>query len=93
MYTTPKPKEPHLLRAWVLYQLALKGITFSSLAKQNGGRRDLPSRAFTQRSPKWEKIIADALLKMPSELWPERYAAEAAKVACGKSTRKSRRMQ
>lgn len=64
-----------------------------SLAKQNCAGRALVSRAFTQRMPKWEKIIADAMLMMPAELWPERYAADATKLACGKSTRKKRRAQ
>jgi Ner family transcriptional regulator len=89
MLTTQRPKEPHLLREWVKYQLRLKGITFTSLANKYGGGRELPCRAFTQRSPKWEKIIADAMLMMPEELWPERYV----KTSGCKSTRKRRGAQ
>lgn len=89
MLTTQRPKEPHLLREWVKYQLRLKGITFMALAKQHGAGRELVSRAFTKRMPKWEKIIANALLMMPEELWPERYA----KASGGKSTRKRRGAQ
>ena len=73
MSTTPRPKEPHLLRLWVRYKLGVKGITFASLAKQHNCRRDLISRPFLQHSPKWEKVIADAMLMIPEELWPERY--------------------
>ncbi len=89
MSTSPRPKEPHLLREWVKYELKLRGITLTSLAKKHGVGREMPSRVFRERQSKWEKIIADAMLMMPEELWPERYA----KASSGKSTRKRRGAQ
>lgn len=93
MNTNERPKEPLLLREWVKYQLRLKGITFASLAKQHGARRDLPCMPFVKSYPKWERIVSAALDMKPEELWPERFAAKAAKKAYAKSTRKSRRVQ
>ena len=96
MLPIQKPKEPHLLREWVKYQLRLKSITLMSLALKHGSHRNKVSLAFIRPSPKWEKIIADAMLMMPEELWPERYAARAARRAKPrkrKSTRKTGRAQ
>lgn len=94
MITKQKPKEPHLIKEWVKYQLGIRGLSFAELARRNGGvRREVPGKPFYQSYPKWEKIIAAAVDMKPEELWPARYAARTAKKACGKSTRKSRRAQ
>lgn len=96
LYAIPKPKEPHLLREWVKYVLRLKGITLTALANQHGARRDATSIVFLRPSPKWEKIIADAVVMMPEELWPERYTKRAARktqTLKRKSTRKTRGAQ
>lgn len=94
MITEQKPKEPHLIKEWVKYQLGIRGLSFAELARQNGGvRREVPGKVFYMSYPKWERIVAVALGVQPEELWPERYAARAAKKACGKSTRKRGRAQ
>lgn len=93
MYTKRPPKESHLLREWVRYQLRLKGLSWADLAKQHGGRRDQPCRAFNISYPKWEKIIAATLDMKPEELWPERFKERAARALRGESTRISRYMQ
>lgn len=65
------------------------------LARTQGVGREVPSSVFRKRYPKWEKIIADILVMMPCELWPERYPGKSALVSTGKrkSTRKSRAAQ
>lgn len=94
MITIQKPKEPHLIKEWVKYQLGIRGLSFAELARQNGGvRREVPGKVFYMSYPKWERIIASALCVQPEYIWPERYAARAEKKACSKSTRKRRRAQ
>jgi Ner family transcriptional regulator len=67
------------LKAWVLYQLQIRGLSFAEVARRNGNaRRDLPRMAFDVPYPKWEKIVAAAIDMKPEELWPERYAKRAA---------------
>lgn len=91
MITKKKPKDPGHIKEWVKYQLGIRGLSFAELARRNGGvRREVPGKVFYMSYPKWERIIAAALDVQPEYLWPERYAARAAKTACGKSTRKSR---
>ncbi len=99
MLTTDKLKETRVLRAWVLFRLAEKGLTFTALADRYGAGRELPSKVFTSpHYPKWEKIIADAILMMPEEIWPERYKERADRkskqlLRKAKSTRKERGAQ
>lgn len=90
MSTTPRPKEPHLFKEWVKYELKLRGYTLTALAKTQGVCREVPSSVFRNRRPKWEKIIANILEMMPCELWPERYPGQSVIVSTGKrkSTRK-----
>ncbi len=95
MSTTPRPKEPHLFREWVKYELKLRGYTMTAVAKTQGVGREVPSSVFRRHRPKWEKIIANILEMMPCELWPERYPGESVIVPVGKrkSTRKTRGAQ
>lgn len=91
MNKNDRPKEPLLLREWAKYQLRLKGITFTALAKQHGARRDVPCIPFVRPFPKWERIVAESLGLQPEELWPERWQKRAARK--GESTRKRRATQ
>jgi Ner family transcriptional regulator len=89
MITKRKPKESHLVKEWVKYQLGIRGLSFAELARQNGGvRREVPGKVFYMRYPKWERIVAAALDMQPEQLWPERYKDRATKTPRGKSTRK-----
>jgi Ner family transcriptional regulator len=94
MLTIKKTKEHSHLKEWVKYQLAIRGLSYAELARRNGNvRREVPCKVFYMSYPKWELIIATAINTRPEELWPERYAARAAKKACAKSTRKNRQVQ
>lgn len=85
-----QPQNKKHLKAWVLYQLQIRGLSFAEIARRNGNaRRDLPRMAFDMPYPKWEKIVAAAIDMEPEELWPERYAKRAAR----KSTKTFRRAE
>jgi len=64
------------LKAWVMYQLSIRGLSFAELARQNGNvKRDVPGRVFYMSYPKWERIVAAAIDMKPEDLWPERWTA------------------
>lgn len=62
-------------RAWIKYQLELRGHSFASIARDLGLDRCTVRSAVLKRYPKMEKAIADYLGTTPEEIWPERYLA------------------
>jgi Ner family transcriptional regulator len=69
------PSDPRIRREWIKYQLAIRGHSLSTLAREHGKTRQQPQAALRKPYPKWERIIADALGLEPRQLWPERYDA------------------
>lgn len=69
------PKEPAARRAWVLYQLRLRGWSFNSLAKRHGVSRQTLSMACLIPSSHMERILAKALGLKVEDLFPERFDA------------------
>ncbi|CAA0103205.1 helix-turn-helix domain-containing protein [Zhongshania aliphaticivorans] len=66
-------QDPIKRRAWVIFQLSLKGQTFASVAREHGYERTAPRQAFERRYPRMEQILADAVGLPVQALWPERY--------------------
>ena len=73
MHTTPPPKNPAQLRAWIKYQLELRGTNFQKLAEDNDLTRNAIRHALDRHYPKAERIIAKAIGVEPAALWPDRY--------------------
>lgn len=69
------PTDPHQRRAWVLYQLKLRGMTFASIAEANGWSRTAVRQAMFLPSYPQEVAVAKALGLNPQQLFPERYDA------------------
>lgn len=67
--------DPAKRRAWVLYQLKLKGESLASIARGAGVTRQQTQKAMFEPYPRMEKILADALGVAPQQLFPERYDA------------------
>lgn len=70
------PTDPHQRRAWVLYQLKLRGMTFASIAEANGWSRTAVRQAMFLPSYPQEVAVAEALDLEPQQLFPERYDAK-----------------
>lgn len=68
--------DPMKRKAWVRYQLELKGLSLASLAKRWGNTRQQPQRALYSPYPLWEKRLAEELGLTPQQLFPERYDAD-----------------
>lgn len=64
-------------RAWVIYQLKLRGQTLASIARQASPSvtKQQTQKAMSSPYPRMEKLIANALGLKPQELFPERYDA------------------
>lgn len=66
--------DPAKRRAWVIYQLNLRGESLASLARRIGLTRTAPSYALRKPYPKMERAIADAVDVPVHVLFPDRYA-------------------
>ena len=66
--------DPAKRRAWVIYQLNLRGQSLASLARRLGLTRTTPSYALSKPYPKMERAIAEAVEVPVHVLFPDRYA-------------------
>ncbi|MEB3167892.1 MAG: helix-turn-helix domain-containing protein [Synechococcaceae cyanobacterium] len=73
MLTTRPPKNPTKKWAWIIYQLALRGLNLSDIARDLGVTRQAICRANYGRRPRIERAIAARLDLPPCRIWPERY--------------------
>ena len=69
------PTDPKIRNAWIKYQLAIRDLTFSDIAREGGVTNQTIRRTLDARYPKWDRIIASKIGLTPAEIWPERYAA------------------
>lgn len=60
-------------RAWIKYQLELRGYSLSSLARELGVSRHAPKLALDRPYPRMERAIAEKIELRPEQVWPERY--------------------
>lgn len=67
------PKEPAIRRAWVIYQLRLRGLSLRRLAKREGVSHNALGHALVAPSSHIEPVLAKALGLKVRELFPERF--------------------
>lgn len=65
--------KPLTRRAWIIYQLTIKGESLASVARRQGVSRQAMQRVLTYPYPRMEKALADFLGIAPHVLFPERY--------------------
>ena len=70
------PKEATLRWEWVKYQLRLKGYSLAKLGRELGVTRKCLVLVQHQHYPKMQKAIADKLIMLPQEIWPDRYGKD-----------------
>jgi len=68
------PKDLLQRREWIKFQLRLRGITLSGMARELGVSRQALGQTLVQSYPKMERVIAAKLGLEPEIIWPERYA-------------------
>jgi Ner family transcriptional regulator len=69
------PTTPEARRAWIKYQLQLRGLSLAGLAERQGLSRKTVQKALHSGYPKMERLIAKSLGLTPRQLWPERFDA------------------
>lgn len=69
------PADPTERKAWIKYQLEIKGSSFADLARETGNSRQTVRKSLDIKYPKWDRAIADKIGLSVSDIWPERYAA------------------
>jgi Ner family transcriptional regulator len=69
------PTDPAERKAWIKYQLEIKGSSFADLARETGNSRQTVRKSLDIKYPKWDRAIAKKIGMTPAEIWPERYAA------------------
>lgn len=69
------PKNPAERRAWVCFQLRLRGRSLSKIARDEGVSQQAVSNALMTPSSRLEQAIAEALDLTPEQLFPERFDA------------------
>lgn len=69
------PEHPRERQAWVLFQLKLRGESYSSIAEREGVNRTSVRKAMTEPSFTMEHAIAETLELTVQELFPERHDA------------------
>lgn len=74
LYPSPEVLADTSIRwAWIQFQLKATGRSFAALAREHEMRKEALTCVKTQRYPRGERVIADALgLEVP-KLFPERY--------------------
>lgn len=70
------PNEALARAAWVQYQLKLRGLSLSRLARQHGWTPRVLSTALRVPSYPQEVALAEALELTVPQLFPDRYAAD-----------------
>lgn len=75
------PADPVGRRAWILAALRLHGWTLGRIARDLGCSRSAPRQALVRPSLPMEREIARRIGIAPESIWPERYAARAARAA------------
>jgi len=66
--------DPAKRRAWVIYQLNLRGKSLASLAREYQLERTAPGQALRSPYPRMERAIAEAVDVPVHELFPDRYS-------------------
>ena len=88
--TTTDFSDPGKRRAWVQYQLKVKGRSLASLARELGVVRHAPGHALAKPYPRMEHAIAEAIGIPVQVLFPERYFPNGERsIRMGRGDRKS----
>jgi Ner family transcriptional regulator len=69
-------RNPTERRAWVIFQLKIRGRTLPSLAREQGVSQQALGAALSSPSQALEAAIADAVERHVTDLFPERFASD-----------------
>jgi len=87
--TVNVPKSPAERRAWIVYQLRIRGASLRRLAAQVGVSPQAMSNALMLPSSHLEPVIAEALGLTVQQLFPERFDALGTRVCWTRDQQRS----
>ena len=67
------PLDQNQRRAWIKYQLDLRGISLGDIGREHGVTRAAARLALVKPYPRMERVIAEKIGLLPQTIWPERY--------------------
>lgn len=85
------PKMPAERRAWVIYQLRIRGLSLSRLARDEGVSHQAMSLAFTTSSSHLQETIAKAIGLTARQLFPEYFDASGNRLTWTRERQRSTR--
>lgn len=88
--TLDLPKNPAMRRAWLVYQLRLRGLTVRELARREGVSHVALSRTMFLPSSHLERVIAKALGTTVRQLFAERYGSDGQRLHATRAPQRSR---
>ena len=68
------PKNPVERRAWIIYQLHIRGLSLRGLAREEGVSQQAMSACLIGPNSHLEPLIANAIGLTPVQLFPERFS-------------------
>lgn len=89
--TLDVPRNPAERRAWVCYQLRLRGDSLSAIARRIGVSHQAVSNAMMTPSKDIEQAIAEAIGLTPEQLFPEWFDAAGKRLVRTRPTQRSTR--
>lgn len=84
------PKEPAIRRAWVLFQLRIRGYSLATIAKELGVSRQTVRLALVEPRARVEPAIAAKLGLRVQDLFPERFDNTGRRLHADRSRKPSR---
>jgi lambda repressor-like predicted transcriptional regulator len=90
--TTDIPKNPAIRRAWICYQLRIRGLSLRGLARREGvSQQAMSAAALGGGYCALQEVLAGALGVRPHDLFPELYDATGARLGITRSPQRSKR--
>jgi Ner family transcriptional regulator len=82
-------RDPPKRRAWIIFQLSLKGLSMAAVGREAGVGRQAVYRVFDAQYPRMEQVLATALGVTPQFLFPERFDKDGKRLS-GRGLQKNR---
>ena len=89
--TADIPKNPAVRRAWIVYQLRIRGTSLRCLARNHDVTHQAMSNALMLSSARLQTVIAEAIGLTPQQLFPEFYDGTGNRLSWTRETKRTTR--
>lgn len=88
--TLDVPKNPAERRAWVVYQLRIRGLSLRALGRRVGVTQQAMSNTLSGPNSHLEPIISEAIGLTPQQLFPERFTKAGSRIGWTRQPKRKR---